>query len=147
MIVDVDQFAHAARHGTNALVTLMLSRPLIMILEPPPSSIHTHILLTRRDNNLNTPLHHASAFGRLKTLRILVSAGADPLARNSQRWSPLDYSATVQAEVYLRGLMREIDVVREKDSDIGKYNDGRLGVRLVHNGGSDGTVTEDQPRA
>lgn len=114
-----------------------MSQPLIIALESPPPSGGPHILLSRRDNKLNTPLHHASAFGRLKTLRILVTAGADPFAKNSQRWSALDYSATVAAEVYVRGLMREMGQVRGEQSQLSVSNEGGLGVRVIQHVGDE----------
>lgn len=96
----MDAFAHACCNGTNALIQVLLASPLEEDAEP---------LLARRDLAQNTPLHHASAFGKLKTLRILVDAGADARARNHEMWTPLDYSASVSAEVYFRGLVRDRD--------------------------------------
>lgn len=60
-----------------------------------------------RDNSGNTPLHHASASGSLKALRILLTAGADPNATNAYDWTPLSYSQTVAAEVYFKNLIAE----------------------------------------
>ena len=62
-----------------------------------------------RDNEGNTPLHHASASGSLKALRILLAAGADPYAKNMHDWSPLAYSQTVAAEVYFKNLVAELE--------------------------------------
>lgn len=106
-----DAFLIACRHGTVTLVALLLSLPPPMPLmadpdiPPPPKS--PHLFLGSRDNAYNTALHHASAFGQLKTLRLLIAAGADASARNMYHWTALDYSATVTAEVYFRGLIRE----------------------------------------
>ena len=66
-----------------------------------------HPLLSIRDLQGNTPLHHASSNGQLKTLRLLIAAGADHGARNAQTWTPIDYSASVTAEVYFRQLVKE----------------------------------------
>lgn len=74
-----------------------------------PSPGSPHPLLNSRDRDDNTPLHHASAFGHMASVRILVLAGADAHAVNAARWTPLDYAASVPAEVYLRGLVRERD--------------------------------------
>jgi hypothetical protein len=62
-----------------------------------------------RDNHGDTPLHHASASGSLKALRILLSAGADPTAKNAYDWTPLAYSQTVAAEVYFKNLVAELE--------------------------------------
>lgn len=157
----MDAFAHAAAHGTNPLLTLLLSKPLDPFAQkamqdrvynvlsgasddeedhgtslrfissrstsnPPAAaaaaapvppefaqqlsqmnSTTVHPLIGTRDNNNNTPLHHASASGHLKTLRLLISSGADAQARNAFTWTAVDYSATVAAEVYLRQLVKE----------------------------------------
>ena len=71
------------------------------------SSTSVHPLIMARDDNGNTPLHHASASGHLKTLRLLIANGADAQARNTFTWTAVDYSATVAAEVYLRQLVKE----------------------------------------
>ena len=55
----------------------------------------------------NTSLHCATAWGNLKAVRVLVQAGADPLAGNNDGWLPQYYSVTVQAEVYFRNLTAE----------------------------------------
>lgn len=62
-----------------------------------------------RDCDGNTPLHHASASGSLKALRILLGAGANPLAKNTHDWTPLAYSQTVAAEVYFKNLVAELE--------------------------------------
>ncbi|KAL9080153.1 MAG: hypothetical protein Q9159_007648, partial [Coniocarpon cinnabarinum] len=77
--------------------------------KPPTASTpaSAHPLLSVRDTNGNTPLHHASAAGQLKTIRLLLQAGADGSARNAGTWTPVDYSASVSAEVYLRQVIKE----------------------------------------
>lgn len=69
-----------------------------------------HPLLLTTDAAGNTPLHHASAFGHLKVARLLIDAGLSAATRNAAGWTPIEYSATVAAEVYLRNLMREQQV-------------------------------------
>ena len=71
-----------------------------------PVSPHVH------DINGNTALHHASAAGELKALRMLLQAGASPSAQNAFSWTPIAYSATVQAEVYFKNLITEVDRFR-----------------------------------
>jgi ankyrin repeat protein len=62
----------------------------------------------RADNEGNTALHFASGNGNLLALRTLLAAGADVEKRNIWNWTPAAYSATVQAEVYLKGLVTEV---------------------------------------
>ncbi|KDN62290.1 hypothetical protein CSUB01_08350 [Colletotrichum sublineola] len=63
----------------------------------------------RADLDGNTALHFASSNGNLLVLRTLLSAGADADRRNVWSWTALSYSATVQAEVYLKGLVTEVE--------------------------------------
>ncbi|OAA37867.1 spherulin-1B precursor [Metarhizium rileyi] len=63
----------------------------------------------RADLEGNTALHFASSNGNLMGLRTLLAAGADVERRNIWNWTPAAYSATVQAEVYLKGLVTEVD--------------------------------------
>ncbi|CAJ0555259.1 Ff.00g053240.m01.CDS01 [Fusarium sp. VM40] len=62
----------------------------------------------RADVEGNTALHFASGNGNLLVLRTLLAAGADIHKRNIWSWTPAAYSATVQAEVYLKGLVNEV---------------------------------------
>jgi hypothetical protein len=54
-------------------------------------------------------LHHASAAGELKALRLLLQYGASPLAQNNYSWTPIAYSSTVAAEVYFKQLVAEFE--------------------------------------
>jgi len=83
--------------GSTALMPVLLSNAKY------PASPHV------RDQDGNTPLHHASASGSLKALRILLAAGANPLAKNNYDWTPLAYSQTVAAEVYFKNLVAEYE--------------------------------------
>jgi len=86
-----------------------------------------------RDYDGNTPLHHASASGSLKALRILLAAGANPLAKNNYDWTPLAYSQTVAAEVYFKNLVAEFERRRVDGAKQGEERERRraAGVRLV----------------
>lgn len=114
---------------STSLIPPMLSHPEY------PASPHG------RDNHGDTPLHHASASGSLKALRILVSAGADPMAKNAYDWTPLAYSQTVAAEVYFKNLVAEFE--RRKIEGVRADRDRRddalrrkgAGVRLVTDDG------------
>lgn len=111
--------------SSTALIPLLLSNPTY------PASVHS------RDNHGDTPLHHASAAGSLKALRVLLSTGADPMAKNSYDWTPLAYSQTVAAEVYFKNLVVEFERRRiegargdqERKEDKSRRKGG--GVRLV----------------
>jgi ankyrin repeat protein len=63
----------------------------------------------RADLDGNTALHFASSNGNLLVLRTLLAAGADAEKRNIWSWTAMSYSATVQAEVYLKGLVSEVE--------------------------------------
>jgi len=94
------------------LIPLLLSNP------EHPASVHS------RDNDGNTPLHHASAAGSLKALRLLLQAGADPNAANAFDWTPLAYSQTVAAEVYFKNLIAEFERRKTEPSLTEDKDDG-----------------------
>lgn len=75
----------------------------------PATPGNLHPFLSARDNSANTALHHACAWGQVAAVHLLVSAGADASARNAFMWTPIDYSASVQAEVYVKRLVGERD--------------------------------------
>ncbi len=77
-------------------------------LSPSPTSP-----LASADASGNTPLHYASAYGQLKSIRTLLEHGADASARNAWSWTPVSYSASVQAEVYFKGLVNAAERERE----------------------------------
>ncbi|KAI4863308.1 ankyrin [Hypoxylon rubiginosum] len=78
----------------------------------------------------NTALHYASSNGNLLVLRTLLAAGADPEKRNMWSWTAIAYSATVQAEVYLKGLVSEVEKRRRINSDADETRKGST-VRMV----------------
>ncbi len=78
----------------------------------------------------NTALHFASSNGNLLELRTLLAAGADADRRNIWSWTAVDYSATVQAEVYLKGLIAEVEKRRQLRRTAEEARKGG-GVRLV----------------
>ncbi|PSR88625.1 ankyrin repeat-containing domain protein [Coniella lustricola] len=61
----------------------------------------------------NTALHFASSNGNLLVLRTLLAAGADAERRNMWSWTAVAYSATVEAEVYLKRLVAEAEAKRK----------------------------------
>lgn len=92
--------------------------------------------LARADLEGNTALHFASSNGNLLVLRTLLAAGADAGRKNVWSWSAEAYSATVQAEVYLKGLIGEAErkkLARRAEEGGGGILGGMkgAGVRLV----------------
>ncbi|KAF2477866.1 ankyrin [Lindgomyces ingoldianus] len=90
-------------------------------------------ILTAADIAGNTALHHASAAGELKALRMLVQYGANPLAQNAYSWTPVHYSASPAAETYFKSIIIEFEKKkaegqREKRERERQRN---AGVRLV----------------
>lgn len=65
------------------------------------------ILLTNQDIDGNTALHHACSHGELMIQRTLLAAGANHEMRNCNDWLPIDYSATMAAQIYFRNLVAE----------------------------------------
>ncbi|KAI0123544.1 ankyrin repeat-containing domain protein [Xylariales sp. AK1849] len=78
----------------------------------------------------NTALHFASSNGNLLVLRTLLAAGADAEKRNIWSWTAVAYSATVQAEVYLKGLVADAEKRRRARSDADESRKGAA-VRIV----------------
>lgn len=72
-------------------------------------------LVTAQDKQGNTCLHNACAWGNLKAVRALVEAGADPKCTNYAGWLPESYSLTVQADVYFRTLVTEVEKRRVEE--------------------------------
>jgi len=68
----------------------------------------------RADAEGNTALHFASGNGNLLGLRTLLAVGADVDRPNVWSWTPVAYSATVQAEVYLKGLVSEVGRMQQQ---------------------------------
>lgn len=104
---------------------------LLTLLSPPhPSTTSASVHI--RDIHGNTCLHYASAWGNLKALRLLIQAGADPLASNNAHWTPQYYSLTVQAEVYYKGLVAEWERLRRGlPAPMPSAGDGRAGARKM----------------
>lgn len=78
----------------------------------PTLILHGPEILGAADAAGNSALHHASAAGELKALRMLLQFGAEPLKANAGSWSPVHYSATSAAEAYFKTLI--IDVEKKK---------------------------------
>lgn len=136
----LDALSLASQHSASvSLIPVLLSHPQY------PANVHS------RDLDGNTPLHHASASGALKALRLLLGKGADPLAKNNYDWTPLAYSQTVAAEVYMKNLVaefarRKAEGAKEREE---RERQMRGGVRLVSGdedqiGMAMGTVEEDE---
>jgi len=117
--------------------------PLLLTSTPPA-------LTTAHDNDGNTALHHASAAGELKALRLLLQYGASPMAQNNYSWTPIAYSSTVAAEVYFKQLVAEFEKRRvealkqEREREAATRTQRIGGVRLVTQ--DDGNAVQFRPR-
>lgn len=114
--------------GSTALMPVLLS-----------NAASPHV----RDQDGNTPLHHASASGSLKALRILLAAGANPMAKNNYDWTPLAYSQTVAAEVYFKNLVAEYERKKVEGARQGEeiQKQRAAGVRMVQDERDNNPVT------
>ena len=123
----LDALAVCAQSGNGESTSLI---PVLLALEPG--------LAHARDVDGNTPLHHASAAGNLGALRLLLSAGANPLAKNDCDWTPLAYSQTVAAEVYFKNLVAEFERRKVEGMRVGEERERQraAGVRLVADEGA-----------
>jgi len=127
----------ASRHGALPLLPLLLSAN-------PPASVKAF------DRDGNTALHHASAAGELKALRLLLHYGASPMATNSYSWTPIAYSATSAAEAYFKQLVAEFEKRRvesikaEREREREKERQRLAGLRLVTSD-EDDTPTRERP--
>ena len=112
----------ACRRGNPHLITTLIS------LSPSPNT-----LLSATDFNGDTALHYASAYGHLKGILTLVQAGANPVARNAHSWTPIQYSSTVQAEVYFRNLVQEFERRKAEGERMEREmrKRGEAGLRIV----------------
>ncbi|KAH0439145.1 hypothetical protein CcaCcLH18_02940 [Colletotrichum camelliae] len=115
-----DAIMEASRGGHDTVLQILLTYV--------PSGARDAV--KRADLDGNTALHFASGNGNLLVLRTLLAAGADAERRNMWSWTAMSYSATVQAEVYLKGLVTEVErrkMVRREVEELKKAG----GVRVV----------------
>lgn len=115
-----DAVMEASRGGHDTILQLLLT----YVPGGPYEAVR------RADVEGNTALHFASGNGNLLVLRTLLAAGADIHKRNIWSWTPAAYSATVQAEVYLKGLVSEVGKLQQQQQkrEIEKKGGG---VRVV----------------
>jgi hypothetical protein len=138
----MDALMISSRSGALPLLSLLLT-------SSPPA------LPTAHDNDGNTALHHASAAGELKALRLLLQYGASPLAQNNYSWTPIAYSSTVAAEAYFKQLVAEFEKRRveglkqEREREAATRQQRIGGVRLVtqdEGGAPVGSTVQFRPR-
>lgn len=101
---------------------------LQILLTYVPGGAHNAVLNSDIDGN--TALHFASSNGNLLVLRTLLAAGADADKRNVWSWTAGAYSATVQAEVYLKGLVAEVEKRRRTRAEVEESKRGGA-VRMI----------------
>ncbi|KAK3207907.1 hypothetical protein GRF29_96g817256 [Pseudopithomyces chartarum] len=99
----------------------------------PTLLLHAPQILNSYDHVGNTALHHASAAGELKALRMLLQYGANPLASNAYSWTPVHYSATPAAETYFKTLIIEFEKKKAEGKRLEREREKQrnAGVRLV----------------
>ncbi|KAF2012391.1 ankyrin [Aaosphaeria arxii CBS 175.79] len=122
------------KNGLDALMLSCKSGSGTLHLIPTLLNVAPQIL-TSSDETGNTALHHASAAGELKALRMLLQYGANPLAQNAYSWTPVHYSATPAAEAYFKTLIIEFEKKKAEDAREKKERERQrnAGVRLVTN--------------
>ncbi|KAH8727824.1 ankyrin repeat-containing domain protein [Phaeosphaeriaceae sp. PMI808] len=119
----------------------------------PTLILHGPSILTNSDISGNTALHHASAAGELKALRMLLQYGANPLASNAYSWTPVHYSATPAAETYFKTLIIEFEKAKAEGKREMRERERQrnAGVRLVTDpeslSGASGAPGGDRQRA
>lgn len=134
----------AVRRNTDRIHSELTDSQLMLSSKSGSGTLHlipTLILqdpsiLTATDKSGNTALHHASAAGELKALRLLLQYGANPLVTNAYSWTPVHYSASTAAEAYFKTLIIEFEKKkaegRRELQERQKQRQG--GVRLVTDG-------------
>ncbi|KAL5379933.1 hypothetical protein PMIN06_004696 [Paraphaeosphaeria minitans] len=117
----LDALMLACKNGTGTLHLI------------PTLLLHAPQILTSYDHVGNTALHHASAAGELKALRMLLQYGANPLASNAYSWTPVHYSATPAAEAYFKTLIIEYEKKKAEGKRLEREREKQrsAGVRLV----------------
>ncbi|OAG11251.1 ankyrin [Paraphaeosphaeria sporulosa] len=120
------------RAGLDALMLVCKSGTGTLHLIPT-LLLHAPQILTSYDHVGNTALHHASAAGELKALRMLLQYGANPLASNAYSWTPVHYSATPAAEAYFKTLIIEFEKKKAEGKRLEREREKQrsAGVRLV----------------
>jgi hypothetical protein len=117
----LDALMLAASSGSGTLHLM----PTLILYDPN--------ILVASDGKGDTALHHASAAGELKAVRMLLSYGANPLSLNGKSWTPVHYSATSAAEEYFKGLIIEMEKKKAegKRRVVERERQKSAGVRLV----------------
>ncbi|KAF1939599.1 ankyrin [Clathrospora elynae] len=120
------------KSGTDALMLCCKSGAGTLNLMPTLILYDPNILASV-DGNGDTALHHASAAGELKALRMLLQYGANPLVCNAQSWTPVHYSASIAAEAYFKSLIIESEKKKAegKRAVAERERQRTAGVRLV----------------
>lgn len=97
----------------------------------------------------NTALHHASAWGNLKAVRILLAAGAPPFVRNRANHTPFEYSITKQAAQYFQSIIAELGK-QQQGQDPGGAGGGGLQLNTAvaaAAAAASASATADEPRS
>jgi Ankyrin repeat len=83
-----------------------------------------------------TPVHVAAAWGKKEELDMLLSRGGDPMIKDNEGQTALDYAKNENQEVYLKlksyqGTMYpELEDVQKYTYELGVYTNNFLGLHL-----------------
>ncbi|KAL2873038.1 Target of rapamycin complex 2 subunit avo2 [Colletotrichum sp. CLE4] len=127
-----DAIMEASRGGQDTVLQILLT----YVPEGARAAVQ------RADLDGNTALHFASSNGNLLVLRTLLAAGADAERRNVWSWTAMSYSATVQAEVYLKGLVTEVERRKMVRQEVEQLKNSVKGAASIK-GGAVRVVEED----
>lgn len=119
-----DAIMEAARGGHDTVLQILLT----YVPCGPEQAVRN------ADAEGNTALHFASSNGHMLVLRTLLAAGADAERKNIWSWTAIAYSATVEAEVYLKKLIVETEAKRKfnRQADESRRGTGlKGGLRMV----------------
>lgn len=119
-----DAIMEAARGGHDTVLQILLT----YVPCGPEQAVRN------ADAEGNTALHFASSNGHMLVLRTLLAAGADAERKNIWSWTAIAYSATVEAEVYLKKLIVDTETKRKFNRQVDESRRGtglKGGLRMV----------------
>jgi ankyrin repeat protein len=94
--------SRGARHNIFSAIAMNLAEEVRRIVASDPAALNSR--LTRNENH-QTPLHHAVLNNRPEMVSLLMTLGADPLAGDGSGVSPAVYATAPDTD---RGLMEKI---------------------------------------
>ncbi|QKX63930.1 uncharacterized protein TRUGW13939_11102 [Talaromyces rugulosus] len=139
---------HMAGTTTTAATTAGTTRPRAVSSEEDTATITTLLdhgaAVGVTDLAGNTALHHASAWGNLKAVRILLAAGAPPFVRNRANHTPFEYSITKQAAQYFQSIIVEFGKQQQGQGQ-GQDSGGGLQLNTAAAAAASDAAPADEP--